>query len=174
MKKTLLFVALPIILVVAIVLVLFANYTKSLSLPTNDISKYNAPQNISESKSVKIIDSLTQERIAEYKVSIADDDDERMLGLMFVKELPVDQGMFFIFEEDNSSGFWMKNCEIPLDIIFIDKDYKIVDIAENAQPCNTDHCEVYKSEGVYRFVLEVNGGESMKLNIQDGHIIELF
>ena len=70
-----------------------------------------------------------------FEVEIADTSLERAQGLMFRAELKEYQGMLFIFPISEKHSFWMKNTLIPLDIIWIDENKKIVYIYENAQPC---------------------------------------
>src|SRR3989338_8541055 len=74
------------------------------------------------------------------EAEIADTDSKRQMGLMFRESLSDNQGMFFIFENEARHGFWMKNMQFPLDILWIDKDKKIADIRTNVQPCK-DYCE---------------------------------
>lgn len=102
------------------------------------------------------------------EVEIAKEEREKEIGLMFREKLEENKGMLFVYEADNSSKFWMKNCKIPLDIIFIDKDGVIIEIAKNAQPCYYDPCAFYGSTLPYRYVLEVNGGWSDKNEINLG------
>lgn len=73
-------------------------------------------------------------------------------------------GMLFMMEDDSHS-FWMKNCIIPLDIIFI-KNNKISNIHHNCKPCNTSHCERYKGSG--DMVLEIPGGQCKEYDINEG------
>lgn len=122
-----------------------------------EITTSKDPQNVVSSfKKLHILKSDSDE--VTYDVSIADDSYSRMLGLMFVKDLPKNKGMFFVFEQEVTDGFWMKNCEIPLDIIFVDKDFNIVSITEDAPPCLEKNCPVYTSDTKYKYVLELNGG----------------
>ncbi|MEJ5165623.1 MAG: DUF192 domain-containing protein [Thermoanaerobaculia bacterium] len=102
------------------------------------------------------------------KVEIAKTEEERALGLMFRHSLPEDRGMLFIFEKEDFQSFWMKNCFFPLDLIFIDKKGKIVDIKENFEPCKEDPCPTYKSKEKAIYVLEVEGGFVRKNNIKIG------
>lgn len=98
----------------------------------------------------------------EISVEIADDQEERQTGLMFRQELSDNAGMFFIFPEEKELSFWMKNTFIPLDIIFLDKDLKILNI-DKAEPCQQDPCELYKSDGAAQYVLEIN----QRLGLED-------
>ena len=101
-------------------------------------------------------------------VEIANEPEERTQGLMFRQNLDWDNGMFFVFEEERKLSFWMKNTLIPLDMLFIDKNFKIVEIKENVPPCKEDICPNYPSEIPAKYVLEVNGGFVIKNNIEVG------
>ena len=98
-------------------------------------------------------------------VEIADDEQEQIKGLMFREKLNEWGGMLFIFEYEQEQSFWMKNTLIPLDMIFIDEDFKIVDI-KNAVPCKEDPCALYKSLKPAKYVLEVNRNFTAKNNIK--------
>lgn len=92
-------------------------------------------------------------------------------GLMFRKSLDEDKGMLFIFPNEAVRSFWMKNTKIPLDIIFISKDKKIMDIKENFLPCQQTFCPSYKSSSPAKYVLEINAGLAQKNKIQIGEDI---
>jgi uncharacterized membrane protein (UPF0127 family) len=109
----------------------------------------------------------------EIAVDIADTSEERARGLMNRKNLAQGAGMFFIFEEEEQRDFWMKNTLIPLDMIFFDKDYRVVGISRNAQPCKADPCPLYSSGKPARFVLEVNGGVADILGLKEGDKADL-
>lgn len=98
---------------------------------------------------------------------IADDNSERAKGLMFRKKLSENEGMLFVFDEERHQAFWMKNTLIPLDIIFIDENFEIVDI-KYAVPCSQDPCTIYNSAQPAKYVLEVNGNFTAKKGIRAG------
>ncbi len=100
-----------------------------------------------------------------FSVEMADNDASREQGLMFRKELPEGRGMLFDFEREQNVGFWMKNTYIPLDMIFIRADGRILHIAENTKPLST---RVISSNGPVLAVLEVIGGTARKLGIAPG------
>jgi uncharacterized protein len=100
-----------------------------------------------------------------FTVEIADTDASREHGLMDRRELPEGRGMLFDFFKDQPVGFWMKNTYIPLDMIFIRSDGRIVSIAENTEPMSE---RVIPSGAPVRAVLEVKGGTSSRLGIQPG------
>jgi len=102
-------------------------------------------------------------------VAIADDPYERSRGLMYRHSLPDTVGMFFIYERQEILNFWMKNTSISLDIIFLDRDYRVVSIAEHTHPYSED---MIPSSHPARFALEVNAGFADKHGIKPGdHLI---
>lgn len=89
------------------------------------------------------------------EVEVAATGEARTRGLMWRKALPAGQGMLFLFPEEEVRGFWMRNTLIPLDMLFITSDHRIVGIIENAEPRTLTN----RSVGIpSQFVLEVPGG----------------
>lgn len=107
-----------------------------------------------------------------FGIEIADTPDLRKRGLMFRTSMPEDRGMLFFFDKEEPQAFWMKNTLIPLDMLFISADYKVVSVAKNAVPCKTKVCDVYPSVKPAQYVLEVNGGISDKYGIKEGDTVE--
>lgn len=100
-----------------------------------------------------------------FNVEIADDAQERAIGLMNRSELDARAGMLFIYERPQPVAFWMRNTLIPLDMLFINPDGEIAYIHENAIPLD----ETPISGGDNRLaVLEINGGLSRKYGISVG------
>jgi len=79
-----------------------------------------------------------------------------------------DRGMLFVFDQSSNYSFRMKDTLIPLDMIRLDENYKIVYIHKNVLPCVTDACPLYASGMPARYVLEVNGGAASKFGLQIG------
>jgi len=100
-------------------------------------------------------------------VELAKTSAEKSEGLMFRESLEDNEAMLFIYDSDGKYNFWMKNTLIPLDIIWIDLEGKIVYIEHDAQPCG-DECKIIKPQKVARFVLEINGGLAEELGIKLG------
>ena len=96
---------------------------------------------------------------------------ERTKGLMFRENLQ--GGMLFIFEEEDTHSFWMKNTLIPLDIIWLNKNKEVVFIKKNAQPCKEKYCQSITPTKKAKYVLELNAFESDKLDIKVGNKIDL-
>src|SRR6185312_3234258 len=88
-------------------------------------------------------------------VEVADTESERARGLMGRTELADDSGMVFVFPQDTTSSFWMKDTLIPLSIAFYDDGGRIVRILD-MEPCRGDPCPVYDPRAVYRGALEVD------------------
>ena len=100
-----------------------------------------------------------------YRVEVADTRRLKSIGLMYRSSLPADQGMLLLNEKPRQLNVWMKNTFIPLDIIYIDTDGRIVKIVENAQPEST---AVMPSEGKVKAVLELNAGQVRQKEIAVG------
>jgi hypothetical protein len=100
-----------------------------------------------------------------FQVEMAITPEEKEHGLMFRRELPDGQGMLFDFQFDQNVAFWMKNTYIPLDMLFIRADGRILRIAENTEPLSERNIP---SGGPVRAVLEVIGGTAKKLGIAPG------
>jgi len=112
-------------------------------------------------------DSITK-IITKIDIEIADNEYQIQTGLMYRQSMQNDQGMLFIFSEEASRSFYMKNTEFPLDIIFIDSKNKVVSIQKNAQPLNESSLP---SEAPAQYVLEVNAKLSDTWNLKKGDSI---
>jgi len=106
----------------------------------------------------------------EFQVQIADNLASRTRGLSGRDALAENEGLYFIFQKPDMYGFWMKDMNFPIDIIWI-KDGKIVSVTENAKPEPTKSLFslpiFYPSDPVDR-VLEVNGGLAAKYGFSAG------
>lgn len=89
-------------------------------------------------------------------------DVERGLGLMFRDRINWDQAMLFVFEEEWFHSFWMKNVKFPIDILWLDKDKKIVHIETDVPPCEGGDCPSYSPKYPALFVLEFKSGSVRK------------
>ena len=74
-------------------------------------------------------------------LEIADTEPKRNRGLMFRDTLAETEGMLFVFEQPGHYPFWMQNCRIALDIIWLDQAFKVVSMAESVPPCRLPKCE---------------------------------
>jgi hypothetical protein len=86
---------------------------------------------------------------------------ERQRGLMFRRELPAGRGMLFLFENPGRYGFWMLNTLVPLDIVWLDSERRVVFVSGNTPPCPAGtFCPTYGSEVLAQFVLELAAGQA--------------
>jgi uncharacterized membrane protein (UPF0127 family) len=104
-----------------------------------------------------------------FAVELADSPAEQARGLMFRTELGDDEGMLFPSVRPQMRSFWMKNTPLPLDIIFIGPDRRILNIAANTVPYSL---ESVVSAGPAIAVLELRGGRAEELGIEPGDMVE--
>jgi YVTN family beta-propeller protein len=131
-------------------------------------------QIVAKKPAVSIMSAENASTTQDVYVDIADDSEERSRGLMFKKSLEWNNGMLFVFENEKVRSFWMKNTYVPLDMIFVDSNFTIVDIERNARPCiENDSCQIYDSDYPAKFVLEVNAGFVEKNDISIGDRLSL-
>ena len=111
------------------------------------------------------LEIATKSGVHVFSVEVARDDADRAKGLMFRRELPEGRGMLFDFAREAPVAMWMRNTFIPLDMIFIQGDGRILRIAENTEPKSE---RIIPSGGPVLAVLEVIGGTARKLGIAPG------
>jgi len=117
---------------------------------------------------IKEITIETGGRTVTVQAEIADNPAKWSKGLMNREHLGASEGMFFIFSDEQPRTFWMLNTLIPLDMIFIGSNGRVVSMIENAPPCRTENCGLYRSGFPARYVLEMNGGFVKQEGIQIG------
>jgi uncharacterized membrane protein (UPF0127 family) len=103
-----------------------------------------------------------------YYVEVARTDTERRKGLMYRKTLDENAGMLFIFPDEDIRSFYMKNTYIPLDMIFISKEKRVVGIIENVPILNSEPRTV---SALTQYILELNAGQAKAANIQVGSAV---
>jgi uncharacterized membrane protein (UPF0127 family) len=111
------------------------------------------------------LEIVTKAGVQMFAVELATTDEEKTTGLMYRKELADGRGMLFDFAPEQQISMWMKNTFIPLDMIFIRADGRILRIAENTEPQST---KIIPSGGLAKGVLEVIGGTAKKYGIAPG------
>jgi uncharacterized ACR, COG1430 len=162
---------------VTVALVLVALAAIALILPhffSNESNRVQeieiTPQDIDFTRDGELSIFKNDSLIQTIEVEFAKNDEERALGLMYRSSMDEHQGMWFIFPEEAPRSFYMRNTEIPLDIIYLDKDKKVVSIAKNARPYDETSLP---SEKPAMYVLEINGGLSDKWGIEKGDRMEV-
>jgi len=106
-----------------------------------------------------------------FDLEVAKSSPKKAIGLMNRKALDHNAGMIFLYDSEQNLTFYMKNTLIPLDIIFLDSEGKVVTIHENTRIKQTD--ELYPSLEPAQFVIELNGGRSNEIGLQAGDVVDL-
>ena len=118
----------------------------------------------------------------EVRVEVAGTPAARQRGLIFRRNLPETEGMLFVFEQPGTYPFWMQNCLIALDIIWLDSGRRVVSVAASVPPCrladceppcNSFDCPTYGHEGRAMFVVEVQSGFAKKHGVKVGDVLDL-
>jgi uncharacterized protein len=118
------------------------------------------------------------------RVEIADTPDKRQRGLMFRKEMAANEGMIFVFEEPGYHPFWMQNCIISLDMLWLDEKARVVSIAQSVPPCrfancpppcNSQDCPTYPPDPGTQasYVVELVAGFAKKHGVKVGDALVL-
>ena len=107
---------------------------------------------------------------ATVSVKVADTDEKRRVGLMNAASLSENEGMIFVFDYPAYHSFWMKDTLIPLEILFIDEDWKITDIKE-MDPCEGVDCAAYSPSKKILYAVELNGNFSERHGISTGETV---
>lgn len=149
-----------IVVILAIVIVIIINSNKETSTTDSEYQFHKEGELV-------ILDSnkVIKKKI---DIEIADTEYDRELGLMFRKEMSDEQGMLFIFPVEDELSFWMRNTYIPLDMIFINTQKRIITIHKNTIPLSEGS---YRSSAPAKYVLEVNGGFTDRYQIKEGDYI---
>jgi hypothetical protein len=115
------------------------------------------------------LDVVTAHGVFHFTVEIADTNATRERGLMYRRSLAPDRGMLFDFKMAQPVGFWMRNTLIPLDMLFIGADGRIISIARNAVPLSDANIP---SGGPALGVLEIRGGRAAEIDALPGDRVE--
>lgn len=104
-------------------------------------------------------------------VTVADEEHERIAGLSGTRTLGDFEGKLFIFDTNDRHGIWMKDMFIPIDIIWIDEDLKVIHIEENVLP--SSYPSVFAPDQNARFVIETNAFFVDAVKIKEGDQLTL-
>lgn len=99
------------------------------------------------------------------KIHIADTLQTRQRGLMHVKTLPPNEGMWFVFERTSIQCMWMKNTLIDLDVAFINQQLEIIHIEQMQANTETKHCS--PKPITYALEMNLNWFEDNKIKVGD-------
>ncbi len=111
---------------------------------------------------------------AEFSLEIAADAATRQRGYMYRERVGPREGMLFVFDAVGHHSFWMKNCKVSLDIIWMDEAFGVVEIAHDRQPCPAKGaCQSVVPMRSARYVLELAGGTAKKEGLRMGDRVVL-
>jgi uncharacterized membrane protein (UPF0127 family) len=113
---------------------------------------------------------LPSGKVLQSEVMVKDED--RAMGLMFRASLPKDHGMLFVFDQPDFHTIWMKNCKFPIDIVWLDGDRRVVDVAPSVPPCKGEPCPVYQPMRRASYVVEMNAGEAGREKVARGAALD--
>lgn len=102
------------------------------------------------------------------RVEIAADDPTRAQGLMYRDRVPEGTGMLFLFPQSGEYPFWMKDCIVSLDMVWLDDQRRVVHVEHNVPPCKADPCPSYPPHAVAKYVLELGAGQAAKHKVENG------
>ncbi len=147
-------------------------FTGKKSGTSNSISSSSNSSSSSNNSTANItfrkdgdLEFVTESGNKKIDVEIVDQEANILQGLMYRRSMAENQGMLFKFPDMRPRSFWMKNTYIPLDIIYVDSDKKIVSIQKNTEPLNASSLP---SEGDAQYVVEVNAGFCDAYGIKKG------
>ena len=113
---------------------------------------------------------LNSNESIEFSVLIAESNKDRRQGLMHIEFMEENQGMLFVFNPPRRVSMWMRNTPMSLDILFIDRNGKVINMEENTMPYST---KALSSGGTIRWVLEINDGLAKTKGIKTGDLVLL-
>ncbi len=145
---------------VTLILILAVSLTMCLTTENeNSTMETSVKDNGTGMKSINLTNS--QGKQIKVLIEVADEPEERGEGLMNQESLCGNCGMLFVYENDVTNSFWMKNTTIPLSIAFISSDGTIIDI----QQMEPNTVTLHNSPEPYQYALEVNQGFFQENNI---------
>ncbi|HSF74993.1 MAG TPA: DUF192 domain-containing protein [Microcoleus sp.] len=133
-----------------------------------------ANQSLTATTSGQMLPVSARVRIADrpIELEVAKTAQQQDIGLMYRTSLPDDRGMLFEFKPARRVSFWMKNCQISLDMIFL-RNGVVEAIELSAPPCTTEHCPTYGPDTAVDRVIELRGGRATELGVKVGDRIEI-
>lgn len=138
----------------------------------------SAPQRALDKATLKLNDGTV------VTLEIADTEAKRNRGLMFRDSLAETAGMLFVFDEPGAYAFWMQNCRIALDIIWLDSKFRIASMAESVPPCRLPNCEPPCNSSACpsyppapgtsaRYVVELAAGFAKRHGLKAGQVLSI-
>jgi len=108
-----------------------------------------------------------------FRLEIARTPEERAQGYMFREEVGPREGMLFLFPRDDFHSFWMKNCRVSLDLVWLSEGLTVVHLEKSVPPCRREPCPSYLPMRKARLVLEIKAGMAEKAGLRVGSPVRL-
>ncbi len=117
---------------------------------------------------------LTLPKGQQITLDVADSPEERLLGLFFMKSLPDDRGMVFIFEDGEPLKLWTRRYRFPIDLLWLDREFQVVNYEEEIAPCEKDPCPTYSpSDGKAPYAVAISAGQIRQHGLAQGDRLNL-
>lgn len=126
---------------------------------------FENPPKFRKDGELNFLNKNTGEVLLKIDVEIASTDVDKARGLMYRSSMEENQGMLFLMDREEIQSFYMRNTIIPLDIIYVNSKFEIVDIYKNTKILDETSLP---SKAPARYVVEINGGLCDKFNIKEG------
>jgi len=124
-----------------------------------------APAIHAQDMALEPLEIITASGTHRFSVEVMRTDEQRARGLMYRRFMPEDRGMLFDFKREEPVAMWMKNTYLSLDMIFLDRSGKVVNVAEYTEPLSE---RIIPSAGPVLAVLEVNAGTARRIGLKAG------
>ena len=158
------------ILIIAVCFFIFMQIVPSIKSSSPKFSKSSSKNTFEPTflkEGIGYFSNELGDTIAEFQIELAESNKEIQIGMMWRKSMSKEMGMLFLMPEEKIQSFWMKNTYIPLDIIYINSERRVVSIIDNAKPMSE---KPLPSMEPANSILEVSGGTCAKLGIQHGNL----
>ncbi len=106
------------------------------------------------------------------ELEVAETPDQRATGFMFRAQIPDNRGMLFPFAPPRPVQFWMRNVQLPLDMVFL-RQGEVVAVAADVPPCTATPCPTYGPSEEIDQVIELRGGRAAEIGLQVGDRIDV-
>jgi uncharacterized membrane protein (UPF0127 family) len=156
------------------VIIFLLGCSSALPVANSGVTGTLASQSPTATTSGQVLPVSARARIADRQIEleVAKTSEQQAMGLMYRTSLADDRGMLFEFKPARWVNFWMKNCKISLDMIFL-RDGVVTAIAAEAPPCTADPCPTYGPDTAVDRVIEIRGGRAAELGVKVGDRIEI-
>lgn len=156
------------------VIIFLLGCSPALPVANSGVTGTLADQSPTATTSGQVLPVSARARVADrpIQLEVAKTSEQQAMGLMYRTSLADDRGMLFEFQPARLVNFWMKNCKLSLDMIFL-RDGVVTAIAAETPPCTADPCPTYGPDTPVDRVIEIRGGRAAELGVKVGDRIEI-